>query len=70
MWGILSPRTKAERVFEKLRKAGKGGVSNGELNKITFRYGAVICELRKDGYDIRTKKVGKNGLFIYYMEEK
>ena len=44
----------------------KEGASNFELNKIMFRYGAVIHNLRKDGYHIDTICI-KRGLYRYYM---
>lgn len=68
MWG-RSSKTKAERVFEALKRGGKEGVTNGELNKISFRYGAIIFNLRKDGYKIHTQKIGNDGLYKFYMEE-
>lgn len=59
------PLTKARRVELALRAKGMAGVSNVELNHITFRYGAVIHELRKDGHDIMTGPTDKYGLVIY-----
>lgn len=55
--------TKAKRV-ENLLKS-KGYVSNVELNHITFRYGAVIHELRKAGHEIITGPTDKYGLVKY-----
>lgn len=42
----------------------KGTVTNHELNRICFRYGARIHELRNDGYIIVTSKL-KEGLFSF-----
>lgn len=60
------PLTKAKRVEDKLRRAGLGGVSNVELNHISFRYGAIIFNLRKDGHKIVTGPTDKYGKVIYY----
>ncbi len=60
------PKTKSKMVEEKLRQYGMRGVSNVELNHITFRYGAVIHKLRQEGHDIITGPTDKNGLVIYY----
>ena len=68
MFGVKN-KTKADRVFDALKKGGKGGVTNAQLNKISFRYGAIIFNLRKDGYNIRTEKIGNNGLYKFYMEQ-
>ena len=61
------PKSKAKRVEEALRSAGLGGVSNVALNHITFRYGAVIHDLRHNkGHHIVTGPTDKNGLVRYY----
>ena len=60
------PPTKAKRVEQTLKAAGLGGVSNAALNHITFRYGAVIHELRKDGHTIVTGPTDKFGKVLYY----
>lgn len=62
--------TKADRVERALRMSGRRGVSNWNLNKITFRYGAVIYKLRDRGYEIDTIKVKNNGLYMYYYRGK
>ena len=48
-----------------------GPVTNVELNRICFRYGARIHELRKLGYDIRKKQIQKS-VYRYWliMEEQ
>lgn len=61
--------TKADRV-KTLLLSSKNGVSNWDLNKITFRYGAVIFKLRNEGYKIETKKVKNSGLYIYTVKGK
>lgn len=42
----------------------EGTVTNRDLNKICFRYGARIHELRKEGHKIVTSRV-KEGLFSF-----
>lgn len=60
------PKTQKERIFELLRRRGKQGATNRELNNIAFRYGAVIFDLRKDGYDIQTVQIRK-GFFKFIL---
>ena len=57
--------SKAQRVEDALRKAGLKGISNAALNHISFRYGAIIHNLRKDGHEIITGPTSKTGLVIY-----
>ena len=49
-------------ILAALRLAGSGGVSNVELNKICFRFGARIWELRRAGFTIKTTNEG-DGVF-------
>lgn len=64
IFGTKRP-TKSKRVEMLLKSSGWGGASNWDLNKITFRYGAVIERLRKDGHEIITQKVNNDGLYKY-----
>ena len=50
------------RVLNLLKANGKA--TNSELNKICFRYGARIFELRKEGHIIVTNRV-KEGLYEF-----
>ena len=50
--------TQKDKILDLLDSRG-GWVSSIELNKIAFRYGAVIFDLRKEGYQISKKQVGK-----------
>ncbi len=73
MFGITlnnSSLTKAKRVERALRGSGKQGISNGELNKISFRYSAIIFKLRNEGCTIDTVKIGNTGLFKFYFRDK
>lgn len=48
------------KVLSALKKAGRRGCLNTELNGICLRYGARIYELRGMGYKIKTEKVGRS----------
>ena len=48
-----------ERILYLLRSRGPVGATNVELNAICFRYGARIFELRKAGFDIKTRREGE-----------
>ena len=48
------------KVLSALKKAGRRGCLNTELNEICLRYGARIYELRGMGYKIKTEKVGRS----------
>lgn len=43
-------------VLDALKKARSAGVVNVELNRICFRYGARLFELRRMGYSIKTTR--------------
>jgi helix-turn-helix protein len=45
-----------ERILSLLRSRGPVGATNVELNAICFRYVARIFELRKAGFDIKTRR--------------
>ena len=62
------PLTKAKRVELLLRDNGWRGTSNVALNHITYRYGSVIHNLRKNGHIIKTGPTDKYGKVIYYWE--
>lgn len=64
---FVKPRiSKSKQVFKALERAGKYGVDNRELNRIMFRYGAVLFRLRQEGYRIDTVQV-KRGYYKYYL---
>ena len=62
---VDKPLTKARRVELALRDKGMRGVSNVELNHITYRYSSVIHELRKAGHEIITGPTDQYGKVIY-----
>lgn len=56
-----------ERILALLQERGEA--DSDMLNKIAFRFGGRIEELRKAGYQIRTERI-KDGLFRYVYEGK
>lgn len=59
--------SQTKRILKLLKE--KGTVSNAELNKICFRYGARLHDLRRDGHIIVTNRV-KEGLYTFTLQEK
>ena len=59
--------SQTKRILKLLRE--KGTVTNVELNRICFRYGARIYELRKDGHVIVTNRV-REGVFEFTLQEE
>lgn len=62
-------KTQEQRVWELLKKRGSDGAYNYELNRIAFRYGALIHIWRKDGHKIVTDQV-KRGVFKYTLVDE
>ena len=58
-----------EQILALLQERGVRGIANDELNRICFRYGARIYELRKQGYLIETVRFGE-GLFRFVYRGK
>lgn len=50
------------RILNLLKVNGRA--TNRELNRICYRYGARIFELRREGHDIVTNRI-KGGLFEF-----
>jgi hypothetical protein len=59
----LTGTSQTHRIL-KLLKA-KGSVTNIELNRVCFRYGARLLELRREGHDILTVQEAR-GKFRYF----
>jgi hypothetical protein len=59
----------SEKILALLEKAGDYGVTNVTLNRIAFRYGARLMELRKEGYLISTLYISP-GLFRYVLHKE
>jgi len=62
----LSPKDKAEKrigqaeiILAMLKAAGSNGLNSEELNRVAFRYAAVLFRLRAAGHQIDT--VGRRG---------
>lgn len=61
--------SKYMRVLNKLKADGR--VSNWDLNKIAFRYGSIIFDLRKAGHNILTVCVdNQTGHYDYVWKGK
>lgn len=59
--------TQTAKILKLLKE--KGSATNVELNKICFRYGARIHDLRHDeGYDIISVHE-KGGVWRFYLKE-
>ena len=60
----MDKTTKTARVLKLLQS--KPAVTNQELNRICFRYGSIIYDLRKEGHVIKTNCLNNNtGLYEY-----
>lgn len=59
-------RSQRDRILALLRTAGLAGVTNRELNRIGYRYGARLWELKKQGYSILTESLG-GGLYKFTL---
>ena len=57
------PTSKIARVLQKLKD--ERVVSNWDLNKIAFRYSALIHDLRKEGHIIITRQLNSEGAFEF-----
>jgi hypothetical protein len=57
--------TQKQKIIDALRDAFPDGVTNAELNKISFRFGGHIGTLRKEGYRIKTIELD-GGLTKYF----
>ena len=62
----LKRKSRTQRIIDLMKRPN--GAGNDELNKIAFRYGAIIFRLRKDGHQIETVYI-KNGYYRYYLTE-
>lgn len=68
--GLVSPKISTEARILKLLK-GQGRATNVELNRITFRYGARIYDLRREGHIIVTNRLSAGlWLFVYKGERE
>jgi len=58
----MNKETQTARILRVLKEEGQ--VTNAELNRICFRYGARLHELRREGHKIVTSRIGE-GLFMF-----
>jgi len=58
--------TQSAKILSLLKK--QGSATNTQLNKICFRYGARIFDLRKEGHNILSVQE-KKGLWRFYLVE-
>jgi len=65
----MNKDTQRAKIIKLLKTNGKA--TNTELNRICFRYGARIYDLRKEGHIIKSKHI-KDSLweFIYFEKEE
>ena len=66
---VSRPLSKEAQILRLLKRRGRFGASNRELNSICFRYGARIHDLRKDGHAIRTMR-DSAGAFRFILEDE
>lgn len=59
---------KYDRIMALLKEKGENGAFNYELNRIAFRYSAIIHTMRKDGWNITTERV-KQGVYKFTLHE-
>lgn len=59
--------TQAERILALLEE--RDSVTNLELNRICFRYGARIHDLREDGHNITSKRL-KQGVWEFRLNKE
>ncbi len=64
---MATKKSQKRRILEMLILHWPSGVSNMALNRIGFRFGGRICELRKQGIDIETGKTTRFGTCLYRL---
>lgn len=58
--------TQLEKILAALKDAGLDGITNVELNKISFLYNSRLSDLRRKGFVIKTDYLGK-GVYKYTL---
>jgi len=51
------PLTHEAKILKELRKLGEFGATSKQLNRICFRYGARLHEMRRDGHNIESFRI-------------
>lgn len=59
--------TQTQKILKLLKEAPNNTATNEELNKICYRYGARLHDLRNAGHNIISKQVRK-GLWAFTLE--
>lgn len=59
--------TQQQKILTMLKQAPNNTVTNVDLNKVCFRYGARIHDLRQQGHNITSRQVRK-GLWHFTLE--
>lgn len=67
----MDKNNQANQILRLIRDSGDRGVENYKLSDISLKYSSRISELRKDGYDIRARRIWRDGkasgTFVYYL---
>lgn len=62
------------QILRAIKDSGQHGVENWKLSQITLGYRGRITELRHDGYDIRPRRIYKqgkaSGTYVYYINHE
>lgn len=66
---VTRPVSQHERILRLLKRRGKFGASNRELNSIGYRYSARIYDLRKEGHHIRRMR-DNAGRYRFILEDE
>lgn len=67
----MDKNNQATQILRLIKDSGDRGVENYKLSDISLKYSSRISELRKDGYDIRARRIWRDGkasgTFVYYL---
>lgn len=67
----MDKNNQANQILRLIRDSGDRGVENYKLSDISLKYSSRISELRKRGFDIRAKRLWRDGkasgTFLYYL---
>lgn len=59
--------TQTQKILKLLKDAPDNTVTNADLNKVCFRYGARLHDLRNAGHNITSRQLRK-GLWAFTLE--
>lgn len=66
----LSKKTQCEKIAQRLREVGYVDNFWAVDNKISYRLAARLYDLRKDGWEFRTEKLGTNYRYHLVLEPR